>query len=238
MERIQRFRCWCGIADVERRCFGLGFWGIYVYSGRIVWNVCVVLLILIFYFNYSQPWCQPNRVHKLFSRTRVLRTFAYCVLAYFVYSRTRVLRTVTFTQTPVQARRKITFAAPAQNSSVRPYRFFRRTRAVLIYGRPASYRRIVCLVFAHGVQTWPRGARSHMTARSHFIISIQCTVFIQYSTLQGKTKKEGTDSLTLVNVFILYTHCHKYRIYFWDEVPTTKSQGWVPTKHTTVLYCK
>ena len=149
--------------------------------------------------------------------------------------RTRVLRAVTFTQTPVQVRRKITFSAVTQNSSVRPYRFFKRTRAVLIYGRPASYRRIVCLVFAHGVQTWPRGARSHMTSRSHFIIIIQCTVFIQYSTLQGKTKKEGTDSLTLVNVFILYTHCHKYRIYFWDEVPTTKSQGWVPTKHTTVL---
>ena len=55
---------------------------------------------------------------------------------------------------------------------------------------------------------------------------------VQYPT--GKTKKEGTDSLTLVNVFILYTHCHKYRIYFYPEVPTTKSQGWVPTKHTTV----
>ena len=56
-----------------------------------------------------------------------------------------------------------------------------------------------------------------MTSRSHFIISIQVysTLLIQYSTLQGKTKKEGTDSLTLVNVFILYTHCHKYRIYFF-----------------------
>ena len=57
---------------------------------------------------------------------------------------------------------------------------------------------------------------------------------VQYPT--GKNKKEGTDSLTLVNVFILYTHCHKYRIYFYPEVPTTKSQGWVPTKHTTVVY--
>ena len=81
-----------------------------------------------------------------YSRTRVPAYF--CVLAYCV-----ILRTVTFTQTPVQVRRKITFAAPAQNSSYRPYRFFKRTRAVLIYGRPASYRRIVCLVFAHGVQT-------------------------------------------------------------------------------------
>ena len=105
--------------------------------------------------------------------------------------RTRVLRTVTFTQTPVQVRRKITFSAVTQNSSYRSARFFKRTRAVLIYGRPASYRRIVCLVFAHGVQTWPRGARSHMTSRSHFIISIQVysTLLIQYSTLQGKTKK-------------------------------------------------
>ena len=173
--------------------------------------------------------------------TKVGSTNFSRVLAYsrtFAYSRTRVLRAVTFTQTPVQVRRKITFSAVTQNSSVRIARHFRRTRAVLIYGRPASYRRIVCLVFAHGVQTWPRGARSHMTSRSHFIISIQCTVFIQYSTLQGKTKKEGTDSLTLVNVFILYTHCHKYRIYFWDEVPTTKSQGWVPTKHTTVDFKK
>ena len=77
---------------------------------------------------------------------------------------------------------------------------------------------------------------SEILSTIHFIISIQCTVFIQYSTLQGKTKKEGTDSLTLVNVFILYIHCHKYRIYFYPEVPTTKSQGWVPTKHTTVRY--
>ena len=98
------------------------------FYGSTTYNYCTV---------YSQPWCQPNRVHKLFSRTRVLG-----------YS-----RTVTFTQTPVQVRRKITFAAVTQNSSVRPYRFFKRTRAVLIYGRPASYRRIVCLVFAHGVQT-------------------------------------------------------------------------------------
>ena len=55
------------------------------------------------------------------------------------------------------------------------------------------------------------------------------TVQVQYSTVQvqykysintvqyptGKNKKEGTDTLTLVNVFILYTHCHKYRIYFF-----------------------
>ena len=82
---------------------------------------------------------------RVLSRTRVLTYF--CVLAYCV------LRAVTFTQTPVQVRRKITFSAVTQNSSVSPYRFFKRTRAVLIYGRPASYRRIVCLVFAHGVQT-------------------------------------------------------------------------------------
>ena len=50
----------------------------------------------------------------------------------------------------------------------------------------------------------------------YFIISIQVysTLLIQYSTLQGKNKKEGTASLTLVNVYTLYTHCHKYRIYF------------------------
>ena len=55
--------------------------------------------------------------------------------------------------------------------------------------------------------------RAHMTARSHFnciITVIQCTV--QYPA--GENKKEGTDPLTLVNVFILYTNCHKYRIYF------------------------
>ena len=61
-----------------------------------------------------------------------------------------------------------------------------------------------------------RRALAHDIALPFYYYSsyIQCTVFIQYSTLQGKTKKEGTDSLTLVNVFILYTHCHKYRIYF------------------------
>ena len=35
---------------------------------------------------------------------------------------------------------------------------------------------------------------------------------VQYPTRENK--KEGTDTLTLVSVFILYTHCHKYRIYF------------------------
>ncbi len=62
-----------------------------------------------------------SRVHKLFSRTRV----ALRCVAYF------------FTQTPVDAWRKITFAAPAQNSSVGCALFFRVTRSVLISDRCA-----------------------------------------------------------------------------------------------------
>ena len=74
---------------------------------------------------------------------------------------------------------------------------------------------------ARSANVTARRARAHdialpcySSASATVLLVIQCTVFIQYSTLQGKTKKEGTDSLTLVNVFILYTHCHKYRIYF------------------------
>ena len=78
-----------------------------------------------------------------------------------------------------------------------------------------------------------RRARAHDRVRVRvYYYAVYSINTVQYPT--GKTKKEGTDSLTLVNVFILYTHCHKYRIYFYPEVPTTKSQGWVPTKHTTV----
>ena len=68
---------------------------------------------------------------------------------------------------------------------------------------------------ARSANVTARRALAHDIALPFYYYSIiQCTVFIQYSTLQGKTKKEGTDSLILVNVFILYTHCHKYRIYF------------------------
>ena len=68
---------------------------------------------------------------------------------------------------------------------------------------------------ARSANVTARRALAHDIALPFYYYSIiQSTVFIQYSTLQGKTKKEGTDSLTLVNVFILYTHCHKYRIYF------------------------
>ena len=83
---------------------------------------------------------KPNRVHQLFSRT---------------YSRTRVLAysRTSFTQTPVDAWRKITFAAPAKNASNGIFPNFRVTRAVLISDRCAINRRIVCAVFAHGGQT-------------------------------------------------------------------------------------
>ena len=87
---------------------------------------------------------------------------------------------------------------------------------------------------ARSANVTARRALAHDIALPFYYYCMQGTLLIQYSTLQGKTKKEGTDTLTLVNVFILYTHCHKYRIYFYPEVPTTKSQGWVPTKHTTV----
>ena len=86
---------------------------------------------------------------------------------------------------------------------------------------------------ARSANVTARRARAHDRVRVRvYYYAVYSINTVQYPT--GKTKKEGTDSLTLVNVFILYTHCHKYRIYFY-EVPTTKSQGWVPTKHTTVL---
>ena len=56
-----------------------------------------------------------------------------------------------------------------------------------------------------------RRARAHDSALPFYYYSIiQCTV--QYAA--GENKKEGTDPLTLVSVFILYTYCHKYRINF------------------------
>ena len=73
----------------------------------------------------------------------------------------------------------------------------------------------------------------------YYSVTVYSIHTVQYPT--GKNKKEGTDTLTLVNVFILYTHCHKYRIYFYPEVPTTKSQGWVPTSpppHKPTIYTK
>ena len=63
-----------------------------------------------YYYHYSQPWCQPNRVHKLFSRTVLLRT-AYPGTA---YSRTRVLAVDSFTQTPVQVWRNCRNAETAR----------------------------------------------------------------------------------------------------------------------------
>ena len=68
-------------------------------------------------------------------------------------------------------------------------------------------------------------ARSaNVTARRALAHDIALPFYYQYTSVQytintvqyptGKNKKEGTDTLTLVNVFILYTHCHKYRIYF------------------------
>ena len=113
---------------------------------RTVTEISVTVDVCSGNVKYYIPSLGVNQIGST-NFSRVLRTAYFCVLAYCV------LRTVTFTQTPVQVRRKITFSAVTQNSSVRPYRFFKRTRAVLIYGRPASYRRIVCLVFAHGVQT-------------------------------------------------------------------------------------
>ena len=115
---------------------------------------------------------KPNRVHQLFSRTRVL---AY-VLA---YSRT------SFTQTPVDAWRKITFAAPAKNASNGISPNFRVTRAVLISDRCAINRRIVCAVFAHGGQTWPRGARARARVGGtcsyvwwvHVVVNLGCQTF-------------------------------------------------------------
>ena len=109
---------------------------------------------------YATLWYQcltpsPLRTSTLFTHTGIpslgvnqigstnfSRVLAYCVL-----------RTVTFTQTPVQVWRKITFAAPAQNSSVGCALFFRVTRSVLISDRCAISRRIVCAVFAHWGQT-------------------------------------------------------------------------------------
>ena len=70
---------------------------------------------------------------------------------FLAYSRT--YSRTSFTQTPVDAWRKITFAAPAKNASNGIGPNFRVTRAVLISDRCAINRRIVCAVFAHGGQT-------------------------------------------------------------------------------------
>ena len=59
-----------------------------------------------------------------------------------------------------------------------------------------------------------RRARAHDSAL-HFI----CINTVQYSR---KNKKEGTDSLILVNAFIFYTNCDKYQIYF-SIATSTKS---------------
>ena len=48
-------------------------------------------------------------------------------------------------------------------------------------------------------------------ARAHDRVRVRVYYYAVYSI---NTVKEGTDSLTLVSIFILYTHCHKYRIYF------------------------
>ena len=74
----------------------------------------------------------------------------------YLASRTKLLvqySRTSFTQTPVDAWRKITFAAPAKNASNGISPNFRVTRAVLISDRCAINRRIVCAVFAHGGQT-------------------------------------------------------------------------------------
>ena len=115
-----------------------------------IWRTVTEISVTVDVCSGNVKYYIPSLGVNQIGSTNFSRVLAYCVLLRTAYC---VLRTVTFTQTPVQVRRKITFAAPAQNSSVRIARHFRRTRAVLIYDRPASYRRIVCLVFAHGVQT-------------------------------------------------------------------------------------
>ena len=139
--------------------------------------------------------------------TNFSRVLAYCVL-----------RTVTFTQTPVQVRRKITFAAPAQNSSVGCAVFFRVTRSVLISDRCAISRRIVCAVFAHWGQTWPRGARARARGWGGHVLrygwwKYGCQTLL-ISPMIFFFLLFCSDSLTLVSVFSLFTHCNKYRIYF------------------------
>ena len=87
-------------------------------------------------YNIPSLGCQTKQGPPTFLALRVL-----------AYSRT------SFTQTPVDAWRKITFAAPAKNASNGIGPNFRVTRAVLISDRCAINRRIVCAVFAHGGQT-------------------------------------------------------------------------------------
>ena len=67
---------------------------------------------------------------------------------------------------------------------------------------------------ARSANVTARRARAHDRVRVRvYYYAVYSINAVQYPT--GKTKKEGTDSLTLVKVFILYTHCHKYRIYFF-----------------------
>ena len=67
---------------------------------------------------------------------------------------------------------------------------------------------------ARSANVTARRARAHDRVRVRvYYYAVYSINTVQYPT--GKNKKEGTDTLTLVNVFILYTHCHKYRIYFF-----------------------
>ena len=65
---------------------------------------------------------------------------------------------------------------------------------------------------ARSANVTARRARAHDSALPFYYYAVYSINTVQYPT--GENKKEGTDTLTLVSVFILYTHCHKYRIYF------------------------
>ena len=67
---------------------------------------------------------------------------------------------------------------------------------------------------ARSANVTARRAPAHDSALPFYycIIQVYSINTVQYPTRENK--KEGTASLTLVSVFILYTHCHKYRIYF------------------------
>jgi hypothetical protein len=97
---------------------------------------------LYIYIYIPSLGCQTKQGPPTFLALRV--QYSRTVLA---YSRT------SFTQTPVDAWRKITFAAPAQNASSGIYPNFRVTRAVLIYDRFAIYTKSYRADFAHGGQT-------------------------------------------------------------------------------------
>ena len=63
---------------------------------------------------------------------------------------------------------------------------------------------------ARSANVTARRALAHDIALPFYYYAVYSINTVQY----GKNKKEGTDTLTLINIFILYTHCHKYRIYF------------------------